>query len=93
MPGKLPVQLFFLKQTEGEQKRGALFGLTARGHARPDSDVDLLLEFDAFMDAADILEDIFPSTKSLRRTDTEVLQVNTPLPGSLIVTFRLATDK
>jgi predicted nucleotidyltransferase len=48
-------------------RRVALFGSTARGDASPDSDVDLILEFDkgrktvdAFMDAADLLEDIFP---------------------------------
>jgi len=48
-------------------KRIGLFGSTARGDSRPDSDVDLLIEFmegrktfDAFMDAADVLEAGFP---------------------------------
>ena len=48
-------------------RRVALFGSTIRGDARPDSDVDLLLEFqkgrktfDSYMDAADILEEVFP---------------------------------
>ena len=44
-----------------------LFGSRARGDSRQDSDIDLLVEFaegrkcfDAFMDAADILESRFP---------------------------------
>ena len=50
-------------------RRIGIFGSTARGDARPDSDVDLLVEFadgkktfDAFMDVADLLESGFPST-------------------------------
>jgi uncharacterized protein len=48
-------------------RRIGLFGSTVRGEAGPDSDVDLLIEiaegrktFDAFMDAADLLESGFP---------------------------------
>ena len=48
-------------------RRIGLFGSTIRGDARPDSDVDILLEFaegrktfDAFMDVADLLETSFP---------------------------------
>ncbi len=48
-------------------KRVGLFGSTVRGDSRPDSDVDLLIEFadgrktfDAFMDVADLLESGFP---------------------------------
>ena len=48
-------------------RRIAIFGSTARGDARPDSDVDLLVEFadgrktfDAFMDVTDLLESKFP---------------------------------
>jgi predicted nucleotidyltransferase len=48
-------------------RRIGIFGSTVRGDARPDSDVDLLVEFadgrktfEAFMDAADILESGFP---------------------------------
>ncbi len=47
--------------------RVGLFGSTARGDTREDSDVDLLVEFahgrktfDAFMDVADLLEETFP---------------------------------
>ncbi|MEW6350531.1 MAG: nucleotidyltransferase family protein [Thermodesulfobacteriota bacterium] len=47
-------------------KRLGLFGSFARGHAREDSDVDLLVEFeegrktfDAFMQLAFFLEDLF----------------------------------
>ena len=50
-------------------RRIGIFGSTARGDARPDSDVDLLVEFadgkktfDAFMDVADLLDAGFPST-------------------------------
>ena len=48
-------------------RRVGLFGSTVRGDSRPDSDVDLLIEFadgrktfDAFMDVADLLESGFP---------------------------------
>ncbi|MDA8409649.1 MAG: nucleotidyltransferase family protein [Treponema sp.] len=48
-------------------RRIGIFGSTVRGDARPDSDVDLLVEFvdgrktfDAYMDVADILEAGFP---------------------------------
>jgi predicted nucleotidyltransferase len=48
-------------------RRIGIFGSTARGDARPDSDVDLLVEFadgretfDAFMDVTDLLESKFP---------------------------------
>lgn len=48
-------------------RRIGLFGSTARGDARKDSDVDLLVEFvdgrktfDAYMDVADALEAGFP---------------------------------
>ncbi len=48
-------------------RRIGIFGSTARGDARQDSDVDLLVEFaegkksfDAFMDVADLLEAGFP---------------------------------
>ena len=48
-------------------ERLRLFGSRARGDAREDSDVDLLVEFaagrknfDAFMDVADLLETRFP---------------------------------
>jgi len=48
-------------------KRVSIFGSTARGDARDDSDVDLLIEFseghksfDSFMDVADVLESAFP---------------------------------
>jgi predicted nucleotidyltransferase len=46
-------------------RRIALFGSVVRGEARPDSDVDLLVQFDPdlknlrnFMDLADLLEDV-----------------------------------
>jgi len=48
-------------------RRIGIFGSTARGDARLDSDVDLLVEFaegkksfDAFMDVVDLLEAGFP---------------------------------
>ena len=62
------IQRLLAAETEIRQfgvRRLALFGSVARGEARPDSDVDLLVEFapgqktfDRFMDLSDLLENL-----------------------------------
>jgi predicted nucleotidyltransferase len=68
-------------------RRVRVFGSVARGGARPDSDVDLLVELERGRDALDLSELILDLEEALGRR-VDVLQLRRPSP----VTDRLERE-